>query len=33
VLKTAGNAFARADLRSKRTDIGHPKNYTIVATA
>jgi SAM-dependent methyltransferase len=33
VLNTAGNAFARADLRSKRTDIGHPKNYTIVATA
>jgi SAM-dependent methyltransferase len=33
ILTTAGNAFARADLRRKRTDIGHPKNYTIVATA
>jgi SAM-dependent methyltransferase len=33
ILTTAGNAFARADLRNRRTDIGHPKNYTIVATA
>lgn len=25
--------LARADLRWKRTDVGHPKNHTIVATA
>ena len=33
ILTMGGNAFARADLLKKRTDIGHPKNYTIVATA
>jgi ubiquinone/menaquinone biosynthesis C-methylase UbiE len=33
LLNTAGAAWALADLRRKRTDIGHPKNYTIVATA
>lgn len=33
LLMTAGTAFALADLRRKRTDIGHPKNYRIIATA
>ena len=32
-LKLASEACARSDLRRKRTDRGHPKNYTIVATA
>jgi SAM-dependent methyltransferase len=33
LLWLASGLAARADVRRKRTDIGHPKNYTIVATA
>jgi ubiquinone/menaquinone biosynthesis C-methylase UbiE len=33
VLEILSNQCARRDLRHKRTDVGHPKNYTIVATA
>jgi hypothetical protein len=29
----ASDALQRADVKRKRVDIGHPKNYTIVATA
>jgi SAM-dependent methyltransferase len=29
----ASGLAARADVRRKRTNIGHPKNYTIIATA
>lgn len=32
-LKLGSELCARSDLRHKRTDRGHPKNYTIVATA
>lgn len=32
-LRTASELCARRDLRHKLTDRGHPKNYTVVATA
>jgi SAM-dependent methyltransferase len=32
LLKLLSEMCARSDLRRKRTDIGYPKNYTIVAT-
>lgn len=32
-LRAACEGFARADLRRKITSVGHPKNYTVVATA
>ena len=32
-LRAVGWLAARSDMRRARTDIGHPKNYTIVATA
>jgi SAM-dependent methyltransferase len=33
VLRLAAEVFHRLDLRRKVTDRGHPKNYTVVATA
>ena len=33
LLWSVSGQLARADLRWKRTDVGHPKNHTIVATA
>jgi len=32
-LRIIGELCSRRDLGSKRTDVGHPKNYTIIATA
>lgn len=32
-LRAASGLAARSDLRRKRTDRGHPKNYTVVAVA